>query len=86
MNIDPINAAGLVLNGSMMICLVLVIVLGRRKLKARKRRRVCDGTMLFSEPRQCLLGFRQLGNPMSKANLERWNAINLPALTKEDRL
>lgn len=85
MFIDPvINSALTVLNGSMLLCLVIVITLGRKKL--RKHRRSTPAVMLFAEPRQCLLGFKRLGNPWSKANLERWHNLILPALTKEDRL
>jgi len=79
----PVNVAGLVLNGSMLLCLVIVITLGRRKLR---KHRSDSAIMLFSEPRQCLLGFKQIGNPHSKANLERVHHFHLPALSKEDRL
>lgn len=35
--LHPLNAAGLVLNGSMLLALVICITLGKRKLKTRKR-------------------------------------------------
>lgn len=41
---------------------------------------------LLTEPRQCLHGFKRLANARHKAALEQWHSINLPALTKEDRL
>lgn len=41
-------------------------------------------TMLFTEPRQCLQGFKRLANIQHKAALETWHT--LPALTEEDRL
>lgn len=82
MNIDPvINSALTVLNGSMLLALVICITLGRRHLRRSRARK--GVVMLLTTPRQCLLGFKQLGNPRSKANLERWQ---LPALTEDDRL
>jgi hypothetical protein len=72
--LHPINAAGLVLNGSMMLCLVIVISVGRRKLKARKSGRALT---LLTEPRQCLVFFRRLHSGIP---------ATLPALTKEDHI
>jgi hypothetical protein len=39
--------------------------------------------MLFSEPRQCLLGFKQIGHAR---DLQRFHHYDLPPLSKEDRL
>jgi hypothetical protein len=75
--LHPINAAGLVLNGAMMLCLVIVISVGRRKLKARKRRKSGRALTLLTEPRQCLVFFRRLHSGIP---------ATLPALTKEDHL
>lgn len=73
--IHPINAAGLVLNGTMMITLVIVISVGRRKLRQKRRSR--PTLTLLSEPGQCVAFFRRLrvGIPAS-----------LPALSKEDHI
>lgn len=78
MNLDPINATVLVLNGSMMLCLALVIILGRRRLKARKRRKAGQAVTLLTEPRQCLLGLRRIAAAP--------HGYHLPAITREDRL
>ena len=89
MNIDPvINSALTVLNGSMLLCLVIVITLGKRKL-SRKRRKAGPALTLFTEPRQCLLGFKRLGNARHKESIEAWHAqltSDLPPLTTEDHL
>jgi hypothetical protein len=42
--------------------------------------------MLFTEPRQCVQGFKRLANARHKAAYEQWRALTLPALTEEDRL
>lgn len=78
MNIDPvINMTMTVLNGSMLLCLLIVITLGRRKMR---RARASKGVvMLMSDPRQCLLGFERLG-------MTRAKSLTLPALTEEDHL
>jgi hypothetical protein len=75
--LHPINAAALVLNGSMLICLALVIIFGRRKLKARKRTQK-GVVMLLTTPRQCLLGLRRIAAAP--------HGYHLAPLTKEDRL
>ena len=78
MNIDPvINSTMLVINGLMLACLLITLVVGRRKL--RKQRSDSPAVMLFSEPRQCLLGFKQIHH-------SRDHHFHLPPLTKEDRL
>lgn len=58
MNLDPLNAAALVLNGSMLLCLVIVIALGRRALRRSRARK--GAVMLMTDARQCRLGFRRI--------------------------
>ena len=51
------------------------------------RTRQATPTMLFTEPRQCVQGFKRLANARHKAALEQWHSsFTLPALTEEDRL
>lgn len=74
-HLHPLNAAGLVINSAMMLTLVIVISLGRRKLRQKRRSR--PTLTLLSEPGQCVAYFRRLrmGIPAS-----------LPAISKEDHL
>lgn len=79
MNIDPvINSALTVLNGSMLLCLVIVITLGKRKLAARKRRKSGQALTLLTDGRACWGFCRRLSAPAT--------GYNLPRLTKEDHL
>lgn len=73
--LDPINAAGLVLNGSMLICLAVVIICGRSKLKARKR---TQAVTLLTDGRECWRFCRLLSAPAT--------GFRLPPVTREDRL
>ena len=77
-SLHPVNAAGLVLNGTMLLCLVIVITLGKRKLSARKRRKAGQALTLLTDGRECWGFCRRLSAPAT--------GYNLPALTKEDRL
>lgn len=76
MILDPvINIALAVLNASMLLCLIIVITMGRRHLtQSRKHKTV---TTLLTSPRQCLHGLRRL---------HRTRSMNLPPVSEEDRL
>ena len=78
MNIDPINATALVLNGSMLLALAIVITLGKRKLSARKRRKAGQALTLLTDGRECWLFCRRLSAPAA--------GFRLSPLTKEDHL
>jgi hypothetical protein len=63
MHIDPVlNAAFSVLNGSMLLCLLIVITVGRRTLRRRSCRRKAVVTLL-TDPRQCCEFFRHISRP-----------------------
>ena len=71
MNIDPvINSTMLVINSLMLACLLITLVVGRRKL--RKQRSDTPAVMLFSEPRQCLLGFKQIHHHQQILDFEKF--------------
>lgn len=74
-DLHPLNAAGLVLNGSMLLALVIVIILGRRSMRRNRSRK--GVVILLTEPRQCCAFFARLGSGIPST---------LPPLTKEDRL
>lgn len=76
MFIDPvINSALTVLNGSILLCLVIVITLGKRKLKSRKRK---QAVTLLTDGHECWSFCRRLSAPAT--------GYNLPPLTQEDHL
>ena len=75
-DLHPINAAGLVLNGTMLLTLVICITLGRRHMRRSRARK--GVVMLLTTPRQCLLGLRRIASSP--------HGYHLPPLTKEDRL
>lgn len=77
-NLDPLNAAGLAINGAMLLCIVVIIVLG--KLSARKRRKSGQALTLLKDGRACWAFCLRIraATPGS--------TITLPALTHDDHL
>ena len=83
-DLHPLNAVGLVLNGSMLLTLVICISLGRCKLSQRRKSR--PAVTLLTQPRECLIFFRHLSQSPSLRVSASSAAFTLPPLTQEDRL
>lgn len=85
-DLHPLNAVGLMLNGTMLLTLVICISLGRRKLKTRRKSR--HAVTLLQAGDQCWL-FSQVLDYAAKTGLPAstaGNGYHLKSLTKEDRL